>query len=86
MSLQALIDRIKTYLDTGEGDTNQIIREAEELLEMKDIYPEALRRHREIEGLLGELLARREQERYMSSQKEKREAPGCLLGWLLKGE
>jgi hypothetical protein len=82
LSLKALINRIKTYLESGEGDTDQIIREAQELLEMKDVYPEALRRHRELEGLLGELLARREQERFRGSSKDEREAPGCMLGWL----
>lgn len=86
MSIQALIERIKTYLDTGQGDTEQILREAEELLEMRNIYPEAMHRHRELQGLLGDLLARREQERFSSPQGGEREAPGCLLGWLFGGK
>lgn len=86
LSLEALIDRIEAYLETGQGDSEQIVREASELLELKEIYPEAMRRHRELEGLLGELLAKREQERFTARQGKEREAPGCLLGWLFKRE
>lgn len=88
MSIEALIDRIEIYLDTGEGDSQQIIREAEELLELKDVYPEAINRHPELQGLLGELLARKQQERFRANRKEgeEREAPGCLLGWLFSGK
>lgn len=86
-SLDMLTERLKEYLDSHEGSRKQLMREARELLELKEAYPEVYSNYREIEGLVGDMMARKHQERFLKQREKKEEAqsPGCLIGWLLGG-
>ena len=83
LHLKDLRDRLRTYLDTGVGDAKELTRDAEAVLELADNFPEVFQRYEDVQGLVGELLARQEQAKFLS-QSPPRQAPGCLLGWLLR--
>lgn len=86
LSLESLTDRMNDFMDSGQGDVDRLLREAEELLDLKDEFPAIYEDHQEIEGLIAALMAQKQQEEFMNTQmqgEDKREAPGCLLGWLL---
>ena len=53
------------------------------MLELAEDFPELLERNQDVQGLAAELLARRQQQRFLAQSAAPREAPGCLLGWLL---
>jgi hypothetical protein len=54
------------------------------VLELAQDFPEILEGNQDVQGLAAELLARREQQRFLAQSAAPREAPGCLLGWLLR--
>jgi len=82
LHLKDLCDRLKDCLAGGGGDSGGLLREAEELLGLAEDYPEVMRRHEDVSGLVGELLARREQQKFMNAPGQAREPSGCLLAWL----
>jgi len=55
------------------------------VLELADSFREVFERHGEVEGLVADLLARRQQEKFLASQQSGQDSPGCLLGWIMKG-
>ncbi|MFP4175942.1 MAG: hypothetical protein ACOC2T_01345 [Planctomycetota bacterium] len=85
--LDMLIDRMEQYLDSDEGSREQLMREARELLELKDVYPDVYDNHRKIEGLVGDMMARKHQERFIEQggKEQEGQSPGCLIGWLMGG-
>jgi hypothetical protein len=85
LHLQDLKRQLEAFLQTGEGDPKRIQREAEELLSMREEYAEVYARYPEIEGLCCGFIARRQQMKVMGVGQAPANAPGCLLGWLLRG-
>jgi len=83
LHLKDLSERLRAHLESGEGRGEELLREAEELLELGQEFPDVLEHHGELQGLVAELLARRQQEKFIATQQPQKEAPGCLLGWLL---
>ncbi|MBS3763927.1 MAG: hypothetical protein KGZ25_11570 [Planctomycetes bacterium] len=83
LHLEELTARIKQHLESGSENTDKLIGEAEELLELGSSYREVFERHPDFPRLVGGLLARQKQENFMASKPEAENAPGCLLGWLL---
>lgn len=83
LHLQDLKARMEAFLDKGEGDLRRLLHDAEELVGMRDEFPEVYERYPDIEGLCCGVLARRQQMRVMGGPQEK-EAPGCLFGWLAR--
>lgn len=84
LALRDLQAKLDAFLQRGEGSRKALRRQAEDVLSLSDQFPDTYARHPEIEGLVAELLAREQQERYMAFNAP-REAPGCLLGWLVRG-
>jgi hypothetical protein len=82
LALRDLEGRLNAYLQSGEGSRKDLRRAAEDVLSLSDQFPEVYARHPQLEGLVAELLAREQQERYMAFNAP-REAPGCMFGWLL---
>ena len=82
LHLKDLRERLTLFLDAGSGDPRQLMKDTEAVLEMADAFPEVFRRYEDVEGMVGELLARHKQSEFLSQQSGPREAPGCLLGWL----
>ena len=83
LALRDLEGKLEAFLQRGEGSRKALRRQAEEMLSLRDQFREVYDRHPGIEGLVAELLAREQQERYMAFNAP-REAPGCLLGWLFR--
>jgi len=86
LHLKDLRERLIAFIESGEGNAVELLREAEQLLALKDRFPQVYERHADVEGLVADVLARRRQQRVMGVGGERRRAPGCLLGWLLKGK
>jgi hypothetical protein len=85
MHLRYLSERLEDLVESGEGNAEKILDEAAELLELgQNHYPDILRGHPEIQGMLGDVLARRQQEKFMTGQQQESDARGCLLGWLFR--
>ena len=81
--LEDLRHRLRAYLERGEGAPRQLLHDAESVLELADEFPEILKRNEDVQGLVAELLARWQQEKFLAHPCAPRETPGCLLGWLL---
>ena len=58
-------------------------RQAEEVLSLREQFPDVYSRYEDVEGLIADVLARQRQKQFMASDAPK-EAPGCLLGWLFR--
>jgi len=89
MHLEDLRERLRAHLEDGEGDRGQLLKEAENVLDLAEEFADEYARHPEIEGLLGELFARREQAKFLpgeSSSASETKRRGCLLGWLTRGK
>ena len=84
LHLQDLRRQLEAFLEAGEGDPKRIQKEAEELLSLREQYAEVYAQYPDIEGLCCELIARRQQMKVMGVGQAPGEAPGCLLGWLLR--
>jgi hypothetical protein len=84
LALRDLQERLEAFLQRGEGSRKALRREAEDVLSLAEQFPDVYARHPQIEGLVAELLARQQQEKYMAFNAP-REAPGCMFGWLLRG-
>ena len=82
LHLKDLCGRLRTYLEGGGGDPGHLLKDAENVLELRDEFPDVFQRHEIVEGLVAELLARRQQDKFRSQGTTRRETPGCLLGWL----
>ena len=81
--LKDLEERLRLYLDRGEGSAGQLLKDAEHVFELADDYREVFDRHPSVEGLVGELLARKRQDQFLPQAPPKR-SPGCALGWLFR--
>lgn len=81
MAIRDLQQRLEAYLERGEGDRKQLRREAQDVLNLSNEFPGVYARNSRIEGMVADLLAREQQQKFIAQQEE-REAPGCLLGWL----
>ncbi len=86
LHLKDLADRLRTYFEGGGGDIGGLLKDAENVLELREEFPDVFQRHEQVEGLVAELLARGQQERFRSQGGAQREKPGCLLGWLRRGK
>jgi hypothetical protein len=84
LHLEDLCERIRAYLERGEGKYDRLRSQAEEVLSLSDEFPEVYERHTEVEGLIAAMLAREKQKEFMAWNAPG-EAPGCLLGWLFRG-
>ena len=82
LHLEDLRARLTAYLERGEGKLDRLLGEAEQVLSLRDEFPEVWARHQDVEGLVADALARRRQQHVLGTP-DRREAPGCLLGWLL---
>ena len=82
LHLEDLCARLTAYLERGEGKLERLLGEAEQVLPLRDEFPEVWARHQGVEGLVAEALARRRQQQVLGTP-DRREPPGCLLGWLL---
>ncbi len=85
LHLKDLRERLRLYLDGGGGDLKQLMKDAEAVLELAEAFPEVLEHHTDVEGLVAELLARRQQAKFGTGRAAPRQGPGCLLGWLTSG-
>jgi len=83
LHLADLRTRLAAHLERGEGKAGRLLAEAEEVLALREDYPEAWERNADVEGLVADMLARRRQQQVIGSP-EPHEAPGCLLGWLVR--
>jgi len=84
LHVRDLRERLRSFLESGAGDMKVLLHDAESVMELAEQYPEVVRRHPDLEGLVAELLARREQRRFTSAGTgSQQERSGCLLGWLL---
>jgi hypothetical protein len=52
------------------------------VLELRDEFPQVYARHENVEGLMADMLARRQQKKFRADESVTDEKPGCLLGWL----
>ena len=82
LHLKDLRERLKSQLETGGGDIDALLRDAEHVLELAEEFPEVFARYEVVNGLTAEVLARRQQRNFLGAQAPERESPGCLLGWL----
>jgi len=80
--LKDLRDRLNLYLEKGEGNARQLLKDAEHVLELADEFAGIFKRYEVVEGLVAEILARRRQQEFLQPQQQ--QSPGCVLGWLLK--
>lgn len=81
LEIRQLKRDLKAYLERGEGDRKELRRKAEQVLKLSDEFPRVYADHSDLEGMVADLLAREEQEKFLSTEAP-RESPGCLLGWL----
>lgn len=82
LHLRDLRDRLSGYLERGEGDVKTLLHDAESVFELADAYPDLIERNEDVQGLLAEVLARRQQQKFIAQPEAQQERPGCLLGWL----
>jgi len=83
LHLRDLRDRLHAYLEGGEGSRREVQKLAEEVLSLRDQFPQVYERYPEVEGMVADMLARQRQEDIFGTGRP-REAPGCMLGWLLR--
>jgi hypothetical protein len=83
LHLKDLKQRLTDFVERGQGDPEQLRREAEQALSLADTFPDVYERYPEIEGMVGDLLARERQAEVFGTGQE-REPRGCLLGWLFR--
>ena len=81
--LKVLREGLRLYLRGGGGEAKQLLRDAESLMELSKAFPEVYQRNSDVEGLVAELLARRQQEKFLPPPPSRSQTPGCLLGWLV---
>jgi hypothetical protein len=83
--IKALKRRLKDYLETGEGKEKELMDECEKVLALREEYPQVYARQEDLEGLIADMLARRQQKKFKADESVTQESPGCLLGWLFGG-
>jgi len=84
LDLKRLAEELRLCLDGAGGDAGRLLRDAESLIELSGAFPDVYERHKNVEGLVAELLARRQQEQSFPKQSAGADAPGCMLGWLFR--
>jgi len=84
LHLKDLRQRLIEHLEGAGGENpDRLLKDAERVLELAETFPDVFRRHRDVEGLVADLLARREQQRFLAAQQPSQaRQSGCLLGWL----
>ncbi len=83
LHLKDLREKLREYLETGEGKYRDLRRQAENVLALAEEFPAVYRRYEDIEGLVAAMLAREKQKEFMTSEPAE-EKSGCLLGWLFR--
>jgi hypothetical protein len=83
LHLADLRARLTAFLERGEGKPAELLSDAEQVLALREDFPEVWERNADVEGLVADVLARQRQRKVLGTP-EQREAPGCLLGWLLR--
>ncbi len=81
--LKELQQRLTDYLERGVGKFERLRAEAQKVLSLAREFPDVFERYQHVEGLVAEMLAREKQKEFMATQPPD-EAPGCLLGWVLR--
>jgi hypothetical protein len=82
LHLKDLRQRLRAYLERGEGSLRGLRKEAEDVLALAPQFPQVYERYPDVEGMVAEMLARQRQEDIFGTGKP-RQAPGCMLAWLL---
>lgn len=82
LHLKQLRERLESHLDRGEGKRRELMDEAEKVLALQEQFPEVYAQYVDVEGLVADLLARKQQAKFIS-QPVSEQSPGCLLGWIL---
>lgn len=82
LHLKDLSERLEVFLERGEGDAGRLLKLAEELLGMSEAFPAVYEKYRRIEGLAGDMLAKRTQQQFMKGDSAAGARRGCLIGWL----
>jgi len=59
-------EEYELHLESGEGEIKQLLHDTESVLELADDFPEVLERNQDVQGLAAELMARREQQRFLA--------------------
>jgi hypothetical protein len=85
MDIKALKQRLKDYLEKNEGKEQELMDECEKVVALREEFPEVYARHPELEGLIADMLARRQQKKFRADESVTNDSPGCLLGWLFGG-
>ncbi len=85
LHLKDMCERLKAYLEGGGEDPKHLLKDAENVLELADSFPEVFERYRRVEGLVAAVLARQKQHELFVTPKGPPDSPGCLLFWLLRG-
>ncbi|KPK65646.1 MAG: hypothetical protein AMK73_02320 [Planctomycetes bacterium SM23_32] len=83
LHLKDLREKLTAFIERGEGNPKALHREAEAVLALADQFAEIYGQYPEIEGMVADLLARERQLQVFGTGREQ-EAPGCMLGWLLR--
>lgn len=83
LHLNDLREKLVAFLERGEGKLGQLRKEAEQVLTLRDQFPEVYDRHSDVEGLVADMLAR-ERQLQVTGDNVAPEPPGCLLSWLLR--
>lgn len=82
LHLKQLREELRAHLERGQGKAAALLRQAEHVLKLRDEFADIYARYPDIEGMVAEMLARRQQKKFMASPRSDT-SPGCLLGWLL---
>jgi hypothetical protein len=85
LHLKDLRRKLTDFVERGEGDVRALHKEAEAVLALADEFADVYERYPEVEGMVADLLARERQMDVFGAGGQEEEAPGCLLGWLIKG-
>jgi hypothetical protein len=83
LHLKDLRDRLRAYLERGEGNLKQLHKEAEAVLSLASEFPDVYERYQDVEGMVADMLARERQQAVFGTGAPPK-APGCALGWLFR--
>jgi hypothetical protein len=83
LHLKDLRDKLRAYLERGEGSPARLRKEAEAVLALAQEFAEVYERYPDVEGMVADLLAREKQSQVFGTG-QAREAPGCALAWLFR--
>ena len=80
--LKDLRDRLVAYLECAQGTTQTLLKDAQYVLELAGQYPDIFKHYEDVQGMVGEILARQKQGEFLVQLGGEGQSPGCLLGWL----